>query len=223
MRVLIVEDDKITAQTLRDELADRFVVELSYTGIEGEFKAQVNRYDLIILDYTLPDINGIDICRKLRDAEITSPVLMLTGNYEIANKVDALNSGVDDYLTKPFNIEELYARINALLRRSNQTFKSEFLTLADLKLDLSRRLVIREGKIIRLRRKEIYLLEYLMRNAGRVVTRAMILDHVWDSATEYDTNFIDVHITNLRNQIDKPFHKKLIVTVHGIGYKMEAT
>jgi len=222
MRILLIEDEKETAAAIKKGLSNHFIVEVAATGEKGEYCAQVNTYDLLIIDWLLPDINGITICEYLRKAEIKTPILMLTANHEIEKKVMALDAGADDYLTKPFHLDELLARIQALLRRQTTENSSNLLTVDDLTLDLSRRVVTREGKIILLRRKELYLLEYLMRNYSRVVTRDMILDHIWDSTTDSLTNIVDVHIKYLRDKIDKPFKKKFIKTIHGLGYKMEA-
>ncbi|OGE36909.1 hypothetical protein A3B45_02875 [Candidatus Daviesbacteria bacterium RIFCSPLOWO2_01_FULL_39_12] len=222
MKILVVDDDQELVGTLKDQLAAFFLIETAKSGEEGEFLAQVNEYDLIILDYILPDINGLEICQKLRDNNIKTPILMLTGKGEIEEKVTALNLGIDDYLTKPFNFDELLARIRALLRRPPQTFQSNIITVGDLTIDLDKGQVWRGQKVMQLRRKELYLLEYLARNAGRVISREMILEHVWDSADEPITNTVDVHIKYLRDSIDRQFEKKLIKTIHGLGYKLEA-
>lgn len=221
MRILLVEDDKASALTLKDVLSPHFIVEVAHTGEEGEYRVHLNNYNLLILDHVLPDKSGIEICKNLRKEGFTLPILMLTGQTEIDKKVTALDEGADDYLTKPFNTRELLARIRALLRRHAPS-KSSLLKVGDLAFDLNTKIATRNGKIIPLRRKEIYLLEFFMRNAGIVVTRQMILDHAWDSSNEPLTNTIDVHINYLRDKIDKPFEKKLIKTMRGIGYKMEA-
>lgn len=222
MRILLVEDEIEIANTIKEELEKSFIVDVVHSGKDGEYQALMNMHDLIILDMLLPDSNGIDICKKLRAAGITTPILMLTGQYQINKKVLALDSGADDYLTKPFNFEELSARLRALLRRQKNTLSSNILSLEDLTLDLDKKVAMRQGKTINLPRKELYLLEYLLRNVGRVVTRNMILDHVWETENESFTNTIDVHIKYLRDRVDRPFAKKLIKTVHGMGYKIEA-
>lgn len=222
MKVLLIEDEKEMALTIGEGLGRFFTVEVAFSAKEGDYQAQVNEYDVILLDYLLPDMDGIELCRKMRGNGIQTPILMVTGNFETKNKVAALNSGIDDYITKPFSFEELRARMHAVLRRAPQTFVSNTLPIADLTLDLDKKTVERGKKSLSLRRKEFDLLEYLVRNAGKVVTRNMILEHVWDSAYESATNAVDVHIKYLRDQIDKPFEKKLIKTVHGVGYKIEA-
>lgn len=222
MRILLIEDEKDTAQILKRNLDNYFTVEVAYSGEEGEYLASVNDYDLIILDLMLPDMNGMEVTRKLRDNKIFTPILVLTAQFETESKIKALDLGADDYLTKPFSIEELLARIRALLRRPPQVLTSNIISVGDLIIDLNKRLVMRSGKTLFLRRKEFYLLEYLARNVGRVITRSMILDHVWESSNESLTNIVDVHIKYLRDQIDKPFNTKLIKTVHGMGYKIES-
>ncbi|MBI2039655.1 response regulator transcription factor [Candidatus Microgenomates bacterium] len=221
MKILVVDDDQEIVDTLKDQLTAYFIIETAQTGEEGEFLAQVNDYDLIILDYLLPDISGLEICQKLRENNIKTPILMLTGKDEVAEKVKALNVGIDDYLTKPFNFDELLARIKALLRRPHP-IQSNLINVGDLTIDLDKGVVRRGQKVIHLRRKELYLLEYLARNVGRVISREMILEHVWDSTEEPLTNTVDVHIKYLRDHVDREFNKKLIKTVHGLGYKLEA-
>lgn len=222
MKVLLIEDDNELAQILKEELEVAYIVDVFLSGEEGEYAAFITEYDLIIIDYNLPGISGLEVCRKIREGGKNTPILMLTGEHELAKKVEALNTGADDYLTKPFNMEELFARIRALLRRPHQTLQSNIIAIADLEIDLNNQTVSRKGKHIALRKKEFHLLEYLARNEGRVITREMILDHVWNTVEEPVTNTIDVHIKYLRDHIDKAFDKKLIKTVHGVGYKLEA-
>jgi DNA-binding response OmpR family regulator len=221
MRILLIEDDKDTARTIRDELTRDYVVELSGKGQEGENLVLANEYDAVIIDINLPDKNGIDVCQSLRAKGIQVPVLMLTGEADVRRKVDALDSGADDYLTKPFSFDELKARIRSLMRRKTDNQKTNVLAVDDLTLDLEKRLAVRCGQIIHIGRKEIALLEYLMRNAGRVVTRDMILNHIWKSSADPLYNTVDVHIKYLRDRVDRKFDKKLIKTVYGLGYKIE--
>ena len=222
MRILLIEDDKHMALTIKEGLDRFFIVEIALTGEQGESQLQINSYDLVIIDWTLPDTNGLALCHQIRKAGMKMPILMLTGNAEVDNKVLALDAGADDYVTKPFRFEELLARIRALLRRQTVEIIPNTLAVDDLTFDLNKRLVKRKGSIISLRRKELYLLEYLMRNHGRVITREMILDHIWDSSNDSLTNIVDVHIKYLRDKIDRPYSKKLIKTIHGLGYKIEA-
>jgi DNA-binding response OmpR family regulator len=221
MKLLIIDDDHETAATLVDELSDHFTVDVAFNGEDAEYLLSVHSYDLLLLDYILPDTNGLELCKKIRQKEIRIPILMLTGENSIDKKVSALNTGTDDYLTKPYSIEELIARIRALLRRSNTTIKTNALLVDDLSINLDTKVVQRAGKEIPLRRKEFDILEYLMRNPGRVISREMLLDQVWDSSHDSLTNIIDVHINSLRDRVDKPFPKKLIKTVHGFGYKIQ--
>lgn len=221
MRILLIDDDRQIAQSVKDKLKEFFTIEIALNGEQAEYKIQIGNYDLFIIDWFLPDTNGLALCQKIRQASLTAPILMLTGNAEIEKKVMALDAGADDYLTKPFSFEELLARVRALLRRQPKDLLAPVLAVDDLTFDLAKRVVKREGSVIPLRRKELYLLEYLMRNNGQVLTREMILDHIWDSNNDSLTNIVDVHIKYLRDKIDKPFKKKLIKTVHGLGYKIE--
>lgn len=222
MKVLLIEDDKQTAETIRDELKDYYAVDVVFTGEDGEYQASVNEYDVIVLDIVLPDMNGVEVCKKIRESGIKTPVLMLTGKVDTKDKVEALDSGADDYLTKPFKFAELLARIRALMRRIPSTIDATQLCVGKLSLDLPANKVKHKGEVVPLRRKEFGLLEYLMRNVGHTLTRSMILEHVWDSGTDPITNTVDVHINYLRDKVDKPFGTKLIKTVHGLGYKIEA-
>ena len=221
MRVLLIEDDKQLAQTLHDELRIDYIVDISNKGREGEELANLNSYDLIIVDLMLPDKNGIDICRDIRRNGVRTPILVLTAQNAIATKVMALDCGADDYVTKPFTLVELKARLRALLRRHSLGNRTNTLSVGDLTLDIEKRIVKRDNLVIKLRRKELALLEYLMRNEGRVVTRDMILDHVWSDSSESFHNIVDVHIKLLRDRIDNKFEKKLIKTLYGVGYKIE--
>jgi DNA-binding response OmpR family regulator len=222
MKLLIVEDDREVSSTLKDELKKDYIVKISPTGEDGEFQAQTTDYDLIILDLSLPDKDGLSVCKSIRKSDSETPILILTGQTELKMKIDLLDSGADDYLTKPFKIDELRARIRALLRRKKQELSPNTISMGDLELDINRKIVRREEQVVHLRRKEFYILEYLVRNAGNVVSRGMIMDHVWDDDSEAITNVVDVHIKYLRDRIDKPFSKKIIKTVHGLGYKIEA-
>lgn len=221
MKLLLIEDDKQTAKTIKEAMKDYYAVDVVYTGEDGDFRAQVNDYDTIIIDIVLPDIDGITVCKRIREAGIKTPILVLTGKVQVRDKVTALDAGADDYLTKPFSFAELLARVRALMRRNPDTLSSNKLFVGDLNLDVSSNTARRRGRKISLRRKEFSLLEFLMRNSGRVVTRSMILEHVWESETDPVTNTIDVHIKSLRDKVDRPFEKSLIKTVHGLGYKLE--
>lgn len=222
MKILIIEDEKDVAESIKIILEQHFIVDVAHTGADGEYLAQINDYDLILLDYILPDTDGLLICSLLRKNKIETPILFLTCRDEVGDKVETLNSGADDYLTKPFSPSELIARIRALMRRSTGNHTNSIL-IGGLSLDSITRTVVRDHKSIRLRRKEFDLLEYLMKNSNRVLTRGMILEHVWEQGTDELSNTVDVHIKYLRDKVDKPFQKKLIKTVHGIGYKIQET
>jgi DNA-binding response OmpR family regulator len=222
MKILLVEDEKAMNRTLKKELSNDYIVKAVFSGKEGEYLANVNDYDIIILDVLLPDIDGITLCQTIRSNHIKTPILMLTGISEITKKIIALDSGADDYLIKPFHFVELRARIRALLRRQPEIISSRFLIIADLQLDLINKTVRRGEQVIILRRKELQILEYFMRHVGKIITRDSFLEHLWDSANESFANTIDVHIKYLRDQVDRPFEKKLIKTVYGFGYKIEA-
>ena len=220
MRILIVEDEKRIASFIERGLKEeRYVVDVAHTGEHGSFLAEVNPYDLIILDIMLPDISGISVCSDLRKKGIDVPILMLTAKDRVQDKVLGLDSGADDYLTKPFAFEEFLARVRALLRK-NRARKVTTLKVGDLELDQIKHAVKRAGKPIALANKEYALLEYLMLNANQVVTRTMISEHVWHEDFDTFTNVFDVYIHRLRNKIDKEFEKPLIHSLRGVGYML---
>lgn len=222
MKILLIEDDKNTAEAVKNGLKSHYyTVDSVFTGGEGEINAEVNDYDLVIIDIMLPDIDGIEVCRRIRSSGIKTPILMLTARLSVEDKVTALDNGADDYLTKPFNLAELLARVRALMRRDVNSLKNNKLKAADLILDTTTYMVKRTDKTIDLRKKELEILEYLMRNKGKVMSRSMIFEHVWDENSNPFTNVVDVHIRYLREKIDLPFREQLIKTVHGIGYKIE--
>ena len=221
MKILIIEDDKKIAGFIKKGLEEEhYIADVNPNGEQGAYQALVNTYDLLILDLMLPGMDGIEVSRFLRNKKNTTPILMLTARNQLEDKVNGLNAGADDYLTKPFEFEELLARVRALLRRQ-QKYKSENLVIADLELNPSRQKITRNGKNITLTSKEYALLEYLMRNQGRTVSKTQIMNHVWEVNYETFTNTVDVYIHHLRQKIDAPFKKKLIQTVRGTGYKME--
>jgi len=221
MKLLIIEDDKDMARALKMSLKNDYLVDFAYTGEEGLSSLSINEYDLIILDYMLPDINGLEVITELKKRKLETPKLVLTGIDAIDLKVLMLDSGSDDYLVKPVHMKELKARIRLLLRRRPNQISSNIFSIGDLSVNLTDKTVSREKKEIILRRKEFDLLEYFVRNTGKVLTRSMILDHIWDSSYDSFTNVVDVHVNYLRKKIDKPFQKQLIKTVHGMGYKLE--
>jgi len=222
MRILVVEDQKKMSGFLRKGLTEAgYSVDVAESGATAEVMASEVDYDLIILDVMLPDQNGLDTARHLRNDGFKGPILMLTALGGTRAKVAGLDSGADDYLTKPFEFEELLARIRALLRRHSQAFgqgPATSLRLADLELNLLTRKAFRGGKEIHLTAKEFSLLEYMMRHPNRVLTRTEILEHVWDIHFDNNSNVIDVYINMLRKKVDAPFPTKLIHTVVGSGY-----
>jgi DNA-binding response OmpR family regulator len=221
MKLLIVEDDRDMAATLKMSLKNDYLVDSAYSGEEGLYQLSINEYDLIILDYMLPGISGLEVITELKKKNIVTPRLILTGIDAVDIKVLALDSGGDDYLVKPVHIKELKARIRLLLRRHQANVSSKTFSVGDLTIDVASKTVSREKTKIILRRKEFDLLEFFIRNPGKVLTRSMILDHIWDSSYDSFTNVVDVHVNYLRKKIDKPFQRALIKTVHGIGYKLE--
>jgi heavy metal response regulator len=218
MRILVVEDEKKIAEFIKRGLKEEgYAVDAAYDGEQGLFLAKTNEYDLILLDIMLPKIDGLAACRTVKELPHAPPVIMLTAKDTVRDKVVGLDSGADDYLTKPFAFEELLARIRAILRKKNGHSPTS-LEAGALKLDLLTHKVTRSGKDIELTAKEYALLEYLMRNKNRIVTRTMISEHVWDIDFDTFTNVIDVYINYLRNKIDSGHQKKLIQTVRGRGY-----
>lgn len=221
MKILIVEDEKKVANFVKKGLQEEgFAVDVADNGEDGLALATAAPYDLIILDIYLPKLDGIQVLTKARERKVTSPVLLLTVRATIEDKVLGLNAGADDYLTKPFAFEELLARVRALLRRRGDA--GMVFRVADLVLDPVRRTVIRGTRRIDLTFKEFSLLEYLMRNADRVLTRTMIIEHVWNYDFDNETNVVDVYVNYLRRKIDDGSDKKLIHTIRGVGYVMKA-
>ncbi|MBL4775217.1 MAG: response regulator transcription factor [Mariprofundus sp.] len=218
MKILVVEDEERVAHFIQKGLKEEgHAVDVSYDGEDGEFLAEVNDYDLIILDLMLPKKNGITVCHELRASGVATPILMLTARDSVEDKVRGLDAGADDYLAKPFAFEELLARVRALLRRQSDN-KSPILSIADLKLDPISRRVSRNDKPIRLTTKEYALLEYLLRNPNKVLSRTLIGEHVWDMNFDPESNVIDVYISHLRAKIDKDHDVPLLHTLRGQGY-----
>jgi len=223
MKILVVEDDQETASYLVKGLNESgYTVDRAADGREGLFHASSGGYDAIILDRMLPGVDGLAMLAGLRAAEIRTPALILSALGSVDDRVTGLRAGGDDYLVKPFAFSELLARLEALLRRGVTAPATTKLRVADLELDLLTRTVRRRGKSLELLPREFQLLEYLMRNAGHVVTRTMLLEHVWDYHFDPQTNVIDVHISRLRQKIDKNFDQPLLHTVRGAGYCLRA-
>ncbi len=220
MRILIAEDDPALASSVKKGLeAEYYAVDISPNGEHARAMAAEFDYDLLILDLSLPLLDGITVLRSLRESRPRMPILVLTARNRVEDRVECLDLGADDYLSKPFSFVELAARIRALLRRSNLPLAST-LTVADLKLDRIERRVERGGRKIDLTSKEFALLEYMMRNVGRRVTRAMIIEHVWNLSFDTSTNIVDVYVNYLRRKMDKDFSSPLIHTVRGVGYEL---
>ncbi len=220
MRILIVEDNRRLNDSLRMSLEeDGYAVDSAFDGEEGQDLAELTPYDAIILDIMLPKKDGISICRDLRKHRVNTPILMLTARDTVEDRVLGLDSGADDYLIKPFALSELRARLRALLRRDSSD-KSAILSAADLTLDPADHKVARGGQPIDLTAKEFALLEYFMRNPGRLITRSMAEDHIWNYDFDGTSNVVDVYIRRLRRKIDDPFEDKLFETVRGAGYRL---
>ena len=219
MKLLIVEDNVPLAKSLNNFLSSSWTVHMVSRGEEAIDKAKSSHYDVIVLDLGLPDMDGQEVCRAMRKAKISTPILVLSGMSETDTKVNLFKCGADDYVTKPFDVSELNERLLALLRRGRlDTEEPYLLKLDSLTLDPIRRQVQRSGQPIKLRRKEFDILEYLLRNTGRVVSRAMIMDNVWEEDSDPWNNTVDVHIKYLRDKVDRPFKNQLIKTAHGVGY-----
>ncbi|MGI8901518.1 MAG: response regulator transcription factor [Nocardioides sp.] len=221
MRVLLVEDEVRLAETVRRGLsAEGFLVDVAHDGLDGLQAAEINPYDVLVLDIMLPGLNGYDVCRRLRAADIWTPVLMLTAKDGEYDQVDAFDIGADDYLTKPFSFVVLVARLRALVLRGAPE-RPALLRAGDLSLDPRTRSVQRDGMDISLTPREFGLLHFLMRHRGDVVSKTEILESVWDLNYDGDDNVVEVYVGYLRRKIDHPFGRKAIETVRGVGYRLE--
>ncbi len=221
MKILVIEDEEKIARALQRGLEqERFSVEIVFDGAAGLAAAEADGYDVIILDRMLPEMDGMEVCRRLREAGDTTPILMLTAKDQVRDRVAGLNAGADDYLVKPFAFEELLARLHALLRRPTQA-TDVILKVADLELNPTAFTAKRDGRTIKLSAKEFALLEYLMRNEGQVLSKEKIIDHVWEYDADVLPNNVEVFIGYLRRKIDKPFSgPNLIRTARGFGYSV---
>ena len=221
MKILVIEDEAKIADLLKRGIENSgYAVEIAGTGAAALDLLHTAVYDLIILDLMLPDVDGFELLRKIRNRRTTAPVLILSARDGVNDRVNGLEAGADDYLVKPFAFVELIARIRALLRRGSPT--PERLQVGDLALDCIRRRVTRDGQMIELAPKEFAILEYMMRNQGRPLSRTMIVEHVWDLDYDGLTNIVDVYIRHLRGKIDDRFPTKMIQTVRGVGYLLES-
>lgn len=222
MRILVVEDEHKIANSIKKGLEqESYAIDVAYDGKTGYDLAVSEAYDVILLDRLLPELDGLELCKRVRQQHVHTPILMLTAKGQISDRVEGLNSGADDYVTKPFAFEELLARIRALSRRPKES-TSSILTLNGLSLDTVSFEVKRKGKDIVLSHKEFALLEYLLRHPNQIMTKDQIIAHVWDYDADILTNTVEVYIGYLRNKVDKPFgsEKPLIQTVRGFGYKI---
>ena len=223
MRVLVVEDERKISSYLKRGLEEQgYAVDTAFTGVEALDWADSAPYDLIILDILLPEMDGITVCRELRKRGSRTPILMLTARDSVDDRVNGLDAGADDYLVKPFALKELLARLRAMSRRNAEQPKTSTLQLADLALDTLTRRVKRGGKLIELTSKEYAVLECLLREPERVLTRTQIAEHVWNYDVFNQSNVVDVYIKNLRRKIDDGFELKLIHTIRGAGYRLSA-
>ncbi len=223
MRILLIEDDAQTAEYIQGGLSEEgHVVDWVAEGRDGLVQAASEDYDILIVDRMLPGVNGLSLVKTLRGAKVQIPILFLTSLGGVDDRVEGLEAGGDDYLIKPFSFAELSARINALFRRPPMRNEKTVLKVMDLEMDLIRRTVTRCGTVIELQPREFRFLEYLMRNAGRVLTRTMLLQAVWYFHFDPKTNVVETHISRLRSKVDKPFGTELIHTVRGVGYSLHA-
>ena len=223
MRILVIEDDPQTAGYLRKGLEEGgYTVDWVTDGRDGLFMAATGAYDLLVVDRMLPNLDGLSVLGMLRTQNVRTPALVLSALSQVDDRVKGLASGADDYLAKPYAFAELMARVEALLRRSASHGPETILKVGDLELNLLSRSVTRGGRPIELKPREFRLLEYLMRRAGQVVTRTMLLEGVWDYHFDPQTNVIDVHVSRLRHKIDKGFDRPLLQTVRGAGYSLRA-
>jgi len=221
MNILLIEDEPTIAQNIKERLtAELYRVEWANNGITGLNKALFEIYSLIILDILLPGLDGLSILKKLRDDDITTPVLLLTALGDTTSKVDGLDSGADDYLTKPFAMDELSARVRMLLRRKNNQ-KTSAICIDDLIIDTTKREVTRDGRTINLTAKEFQILEFMAYNKNRALSRLTIAEHIWQDNYDTMTNFVDVHIKNIRKKVDSDSPGKLIQTIRGLGYMIK--
>jgi two-component system OmpR family response regulator len=221
MRILLVEDEpKMAAAVARGLRHEGYAVDVAHDGEGALFHARVYDYDAVILDVMLPEIDGFEVCQKLRDEGCWSPILMLTARDQLDDRIRGLDVGADDYLVKPFAFGELLARVRALVRRRPRQ-RPAVLRAGDVELDPARHEVTRDGKEVRVTAREFALLRYLMENAGEVLTRTQLLDHVWDENYDGPSNIVDVYVSYLRKKLERPFGRPLIRTVRGAGYVLE--
>lgn len=221
MKILVIEDNPRLASRIKQQLQKWYLVETALSGDEGLQHVATGTFDIVLLDLGLPDASGLEICKQIRLISNDLPVLIVTGIDTTESRIELLNSGADDYITKPFDIDELRSRINALARRRTRSISTETIVVGDLVINPAKRTVVRSGRQIELRRKEFDILEYLASNLGRVMSRQMIINHAWVSTSASWIGSVDVHIKQLRDKVDKPFAYPLIKTSYGVGYMVE--
>jgi heavy metal response regulator len=222
MRILLIEDDPRTASFIIKGLKQEgFAVDHAADGEEGLHLALQNPFDAAVIDIMLPKLDGLTLIERLRQQKFTTPIIVLSARSSVEDRIKGLHVGADDYLMKPFAFSELLARIQALLRRATKQTEATVLTVEDLRMDLVRRKVFRAEKEIELQPKEFALLEYLMRNPGRVISKTMIMEHVWDYNFDPQTNVVEARICKLRDKVDRGFARNLIRTIRGVGYVLE--
>ena len=220
MRILVVEDERSLAEALKSGLEEEgFAVDVAFDGEQGLWMASELTYDAIVLDIMLPKVNGYQVCSRLRDVGNWTPILMLTAKGGEFDEAEAFDTGADDYVAKPFSYVVLLAHLRALVRRGSRE-RPAMLVVGDLELDPAARLVRRGSRLVELTSKEFAVLEFLARRAGEVVSKSDVLEHVWDFAYDGDVNVVEVHVSNLRAKIDKPFRRRSIQTVRGAGYRL---
>jgi two-component system response regulator ArlR len=222
MKILVVEDNIRLAERISAKLHKSHSIDRAETGHEVLDRIKQVEYSVIILDLGLPDMSGLEVCQRLRKLSVTTPILILTGKDEMSERIELLNQGADDFMTKPFDPNELRARISALGRRRSRQPPTSQLQYKDIIIDIEERKVSRSGVNIELRRKEFDILEYLIRNKGRVLTRDMIMNHAWDADKTSWSSTVDVHIKHIRDKIDRPFAVPIIKTAYGLGYRVDS-
>jgi DNA-binding response OmpR family regulator len=221
MNILYIEDDENLANVIKSKLISKYNVDLATSIKEGCQKFDDKEYDLIITDYFLPDGNGLDVCKYVRENNLSTPILVLTINESRLCVIESLDAGADDYLTKPFSFSELDARIRALIRRVKITYKNKAIVLGELKLDMAKQAIYYGCHLLNLSRQEHFLAKYLLINQQRIVSREELYEHVWGNNTIYNSNTIDVHIRRIRNKIKKYSSKNYIKSIYGLGYKID--
>lgn len=221
MNILYIEDDLVLAETIKSKLLSKYNVDTVSTAKRALDKVENKEYDLIIIDYFLPDSDGIKVCKKIREYDTKMPILMLTTNTDKQSIIEALNAGADDYLTKPFDFQELEARIRALIRRIDYSQTNANICLGDLAVDTTKHLVMCNKQVVDFPRQEYLLLKYILHNKGRLVSRQELYEHVWGRDDYYNSNTIDVHIRRIRNKLKQYSKTNFVKSVYGLGYRTE--